>query len=186
MSDKNERYYQAYLQHNHISRRGLLRGIFNAGQKAQQQIQQEVYQRACARPPQAVAEPHFLQRCTGCGDCVRACPYGLISLQEGKAQLSIEYCGCDLCGKCTDSCQTGALAREVRSDTELRPHFHRLCAQQQGKRCDFCRQACSTQAIAFDSTTRQMTLNSEHCNGCGECKIACPTHHIELKLAIPA
>ncbi|TNG96106.1 ferredoxin-type protein NapF, partial [Pasteurellaceae bacterium USgator41] len=44
MTKKNERYYQAFLQHNHISRRGLLRGVFNAGQKAQQQISSEVYQ----------------------------------------------------------------------------------------------------------------------------------------------
>lgn len=184
MADKNERYYQAYLQHNHISRRGLLRGIFNAGQKAQQQISQAMYQRAATRPPQAVAEPLFMQNCTGCGDCVVACPYGLIQIQDQKAVLQIDYCACDHCGKCTEQCQTGALSSEVRSDTELRPHFHRLCLQQQGRNCQFCRMACAVNAIRFDADSKKMLLDNELCNGCGECKLSCPTHHIELNLSI--
>ncbi|KGQ71550.1 hypothetical protein OA57_00315 [Chelonobacter oris] len=182
MAEKNERYYQAFMQHNHVSRRGLLRGIFHAGQKAQRQISREPYRRNAPRPPQAVAEPLFLQNCTACGDCVAACPYGLIQIQDQKAVLEIEYCNCDLCGKCSDSCQSGALSREVRSDTGLRPHFHRLCLQQQGRNCAFCRQSCTQHAITFDAGSQKMQLNTELCNGCGECKIRCPSHYIDLKL----
>lgn len=184
MNEKNERYYQAFMQHNHVSRRGLLRGIFNAGQKAQQQIRAEVYQRSAARPPQAVAEPLFIQRCTRCGDCVRHCPYGLLQIYEQQVVLEIEYSACDLCGKCTESCQSGALAHEVRPDTELRPHFDRLCLQQRGKTCEFCRDSCPQQAISFDFTSQTMQLNHQSCNGCGECKISCPSHHITLQLSV--
>ncbi|TNH03915.1 ferredoxin-type protein NapF [Testudinibacter sp. TR-2022] len=180
MSGKNERYYQAFLQHNHISRRGLLRGVFNAGQKAQQQISSEVYQRQATRPPQAVAEPLFLKFCNGCGDCVSACPYGLIRLQNQKAVLEIDFCSCDLCGKCTETCQTGALHHEVRSDTELRPHFSYLCLRQKGRSCTLCETSCATNAISFDRASQKIILDSERCNGCGECKIRCPSSYIDL------
>ncbi|TNH09964.1 hypothetical protein FHQ25_06595 [Testudinibacter sp. TR-2022] len=34
----------------------------------------------------------------------------------------------------------------------------------------------------FLSTMPQKTiLDSERCNGCGECKISCPSYYIELK-----
>ncbi len=182
MTKKNERYYQAFMQHNQISRRGLLRGIFNAGQKAQQQISNEIYQRQAPRPPQAVAEPLFLKNCTGCGDCVSVCPYGLIRIQGQKAMLEIDFCACDHCGKCTDICQTGALSRQVRSDTELRPHFSHLCIRQQGRHCTFCETACTPQAISFDASSKKMRLDEQRCHGCGECKISCPSHYIALKV----
>ncbi|SMB80218.1 ferredoxin-type protein NapF [Pasteurella testudinis DSM 23072] len=181
-SGKNERYYHAFMQHNHISRRGLLRGVFNAGQKAQQQIETEIYQRQAPRPPQAVAEPLFLKHCNGCGDCVSACPYGLISIQAQKAVLEIDFCSCDLCGKCTDACQTGALTPQVRADSELRPHFGHLCLRQKGRSCSLCETGCPVNAITFDSSHRKMQVDPQRCNGCGECKIRCPSHYIELKL----
>lgn len=47
------------------------------------------------------------ERCTGCGSCVEACPYGMIRLPEGGAAMK-----CDLCGgdpACVKECEPGAL-----------------------------------------------------------------------------
>ncbi|RLG48404.1 MAG: electron transfer flavoprotein subunit alpha [Thermoproteota archaeon] len=47
------------------------------------------------------------EKCTGCGACVSACPYGCITLVEGKATID-ESC-CQLCGVCISACTEGAL-----------------------------------------------------------------------------
>lgn len=47
-----------------------------------------------------------LEKCTGCGSCVPACPFGLIDLVEDKAQIKE---GCNLCGACRDSCSFEAI-----------------------------------------------------------------------------
>ena len=183
MSGKDERYYQAFMQHNYISRRGLLRGLFSGGQKAQRQAQQDVYRRAAARPPQALPEPLFVQRCTGCGDCITVCPYGLISVQQNKAQINIDFSACDMCAQCTQACATGALSPTQAFHTGFIPHVSHLCIRQKGSNCPFCENACSTKAISFDTIHHKLQLNLSACNGCGECQISCPHHYIELLLS---
>ncbi|MEG9533343.1 ferredoxin-type protein NapF [Mannheimia indoligenes] len=179
---KDERYYAAYLEYNRISRRGLFRALIGGGQKAQAESAAELLKRAVARPPFAVAEPLFLKSCNGCGDCVSACPYGLILLKEGKASLEIDFSACDLCGKCAEVCSTGALALNVPPDTGLRPNVDLSCVRQYHQSCLFCETACKTSALSFNSTTRKMQLDNEKCNGCGECKTACPHNYINLAL----
>jgi Fe-S-cluster-containing dehydrogenase component len=47
------------------------------------------------------------RKCDGCGDCVDACPYGMIQQYASKVAYK-----CDLCGgnpACVDECQFGAL-----------------------------------------------------------------------------
>jgi heterodisulfide reductase subunit A len=43
-----------------------------------------------------------VERCSGCGECVLACPYTAIELVEGRAQVSETLCkGCGICvGHC--------------------------------------------------------------------------------------
>lgn len=47
------------------------------------------------------------EECTGCGNCLGACPFGAISLSGGIAV--IDYDKCTLCGACIDSCAFGAI-----------------------------------------------------------------------------
>ena len=46
--------------------------------------------------------------CTGCGDCVEACPAGAISLMDGRAHIA--EARCTGCGSCADACPQGAIA----------------------------------------------------------------------------
>jgi len=44
--------------------------------------------------------------CTGCGRCVKWCPFGAIEVVEGKAQIQVN---CTLCGSCVQACELGAI-----------------------------------------------------------------------------
>ncbi len=56
-----------------------------------------------------------VEKCTGCGLCVKVCPFGAIAILEGKASIGP---GCTLCGSCVKACPAGAISI---SRGELKP-----------------------------------------------------------------
>jgi ferredoxin len=48
------------------------------------------------------------KKCTGCGDCIPACPEGALQVIDGKARL-ISDLFCDGLGACVGNCPTGAM-----------------------------------------------------------------------------
>ncbi|OOF60154.1 ferredoxin-type protein NapF [Rodentibacter myodis] len=166
---KNEAYYQAYLSHHQISRRGLFRSLFAAGELVEDKFHRTL-------PPFAARKDLFDVACNGCGECVSACPNGLIRLAQHQAVLEIDYASCDFCGKCAKACPTKALHPSFAADTFLRPQFSSDCLIKQHQPCTDCQTSCPQQAIS-----PTLTVNSEVCNGCGECKIACFANAITLK-----
>ena len=46
--------------------------------------------------------------CTGCGDCIKVCPFDALSLKNGKAIVMNN--ACRLCGICMNACNFGAMA----------------------------------------------------------------------------
>ena len=56
--------------------------------------------------PQLVSD-----KCTYCGECVTACPPGVITLEEksGEKTLLLSYCGCIFCGRCEEVCRYDAV-----------------------------------------------------------------------------
>ncbi len=47
------------------------------------------------------------EKCTGCGDCVEACPSNAVQLKEEKAEVGAD--DCIDCGACVDACTNGAM-----------------------------------------------------------------------------
>jgi len=63
-----------------------------------------------------------LDKCTGCGDCVPACPFGLLEVVDDKVQLKE---GCNLCGACQDACDFEAILIEAVPETAVVSDSHR-------------------------------------------------------------
>ena len=48
--------------------------------------------------------------CTGCGTCTDVCPVEAISMEDGKAVISL---GCNDCGACPRVCPEGAIRKKT-------------------------------------------------------------------------
>ena len=65
-----------------------------------------------AAPPGFRGKPElFPDKCTYCGECVKACPAGVIWFigNENKKELTLSCCGCIFCGRCEEVCPSGAI-----------------------------------------------------------------------------
>lgn len=51
-----------------------------------------------------------LEKCTGCGSCVDACPSEALSMEDEK--VKVDQDACIDCGACLDECPVEALSLE--------------------------------------------------------------------------
>ncbi|MDR3432356.1 MAG: ferredoxin-type protein NapF [Rouxiella aceris] len=181
---RDARYYRAWMSVRTISRRALFRSLLQPGKQALLPAPTtQVWRRQVPRPPQAVVEPLFLQRCDGCGDCVQACAYGIIYLEQQKAQLQVDYADCNLCADCTRACSKDALDATLPMDTGLRPVISSQCLGRLDDGCRMCEIACPGSAIFFNQH-HQPVVKNDQCTGCGKCKFVC--YHGAITLTIKA
>ncbi len=154
------------------------------------------------RPPGALREPDFLERCVRCGECMKVCTTG--GLQPTLLEAGLEgiwtpvlvprigYCeyNCTLCGQV---CPTGAIQklpaeqkRKVRiglatiDKSRCLPYAH-------ATPCIVCQEVCPTpvKAIWFERAAalarsgaavevKQPRVDLDLCIGCGICEAKCP------------
>lgn len=139
------------------------------------------------RPPGAVEEALFLERCTRCNDCAKACPHHSIQFdrRDGSPVIFPDQEPCHLCEEfpCIAACATDALMpvgapREVRMG--LAVVSHRLCMASQG--CHACVSQCPTRALSLDFSDMRLVVAKDCCVGCGLCEQICKT--VNDKIAI--
>jgi ferredoxin-type protein NapG len=132
------------------------------------------------RPPGAVEETLFLDRCTRCGDCLPACPYHSIKNDpaNGYPVIFANESPCYLCDDfpCIAACATDALLPvEDRGEIRMGEAVlnQRDCTADQG--CRFCLAKCPVEALSIDFIDPYPIVDKGKCVGCGICEQVCST-----------
>lgn len=154
------------------------------------------------RPPGALIEQEFLQRCIRCAECIQVCITN--GLQPAFLESGLEgifspyllarsgYCefNCTLCGQV---CPTGAISSLELEQKHKAKIGHawfdkNICLPfAKGIPCIVCEEHCPTsdKAIKFNQvvvtnqqgvsvTVKQPYIVDAHCTGCGICENKCP------------
>jgi len=136
------------------------------------------------RPPGALApDALFLEKCTGCGDCLPACPPGSIlrlETADGGMIPAIHPAvrPCYLCPAlpCVASCTAAALV-DPGAPEQARLGLARVdprrCVTFRGETCDRCIAICPVPEAIRAIAGRPLVASSA-CTGCGLCEQCCP------------
>jgi ferredoxin-type protein NapF len=141
------------------------------------------------RPPWARVEADFTARCDRCGDCLTACPEGVIRPGSGGfPEMGFDARGCSLCGECVSACGGKALTGDPAKDApwDLNAAIGAGCLAHKGVVCRSCGEACAESAIRFRlrvGGAAEPLLDREACTGCGWCVGVCPVGAIEIARA---
>lgn len=153
------------------------------------------------RPPGAVAEAEFLQRCVRCAECMKVCiglalqpalfEAGPVGLWTPLLVPRFGYCeyNCTLCGQV---CPTGAIApldlkRKQKAVIGIAVFDKNRCLPfAKGIECLVCEEHCPTgdkaivfedKAVLIDGEVRRLKFPrviDKLCIGCGICETKCP------------
>jgi len=155
-----------------ISRAQFLRGDFRGD-------------RTAVRPPWAVSEKSFFERCNSCGDCINACPTHILQPARGHfPAVDFKHGECTFCRACLEACHTGALRADIAdAPWTVRAVIGDGCLTKHGVICRTCGEQCESRAIRFRPAVGRVSqpeLSIEQCNGCGACVAPCPANALSL------
>jgi ferredoxin-type protein NapG len=147
------------------------------------------------RPPGAIEESQFLEKCTRCTDCIEACPYDSIrrigpEFGEAAGTPAIIYndTPCYICPDmpCIASCETEALLPIERHEARMGTATidYNNCWQAMNQPCDYCVTKCPLKSDAISMDEIQLPrVDTNGCVGCGVCAYLCPGDAITIVAA---
>lgn len=150
------------------------------------------------RPPGALAEALFVERCAHSAQCVSACPVQAIQILgnddpslDGTPYIDPRIQACVVCEDlaCMQACPSGALQRvprhliqmgvaELRRDT---------CLRSDGEDCQICVEKCpiGSEALEIPYHGADVEVKTDGCVGCGVCEMYCPTEPRAIVIRSP-
>jgi ferredoxin len=160
------------------------------------------YNSVLIRPPGAVSEDEFLERCVRCGECMKVCPTNVIQptfLEAGLegiwspvVKTGMSYCEYK-CKMCMEVCPTEAIVNMTLGDKQkvkiglAHIDVNRCLPYAYARPCQVCEEHCPlpekaiwleevtvTNASGNRLTVKQPHVNAELCIGCGICENKCP------------
>lgn len=134
------------------------------------------------RPPWST-EPRIRDACTSCGDCLRACPEGILRPgRAGTPVVDFDLGACTFCKACAEACPEDVFDLTDRAWT-LAVEIRAACLLNSGVHCRSCTDACDTAALRFDlsaGAVGRIAVDPGACTGCGACLPVCPVSAIGL------
>ena len=127
----------------------------------------------------------FAELCTGCGDCIAACPEGIIRRGDaGLPGIDFAKAGCSFCGACAEACpeQLFDLTRDPVWDLKIT--ISEDCLTEKQVVCQSCRDVCDVGAITFAPAIGRVAspmIDDSCCTACGACVSSCPVGAISLE-----
>ena len=114
--------------------------------------------------------------CIGLGDCVAACSFDAISIQDGKVIICEDLCGG--CGSCAAICPKSVIKivpkaqkpKVLCSNCHKGPTVVKVCSTS-CIACGMCVKACENEAITLENNVA--IINPDKCINCGKCKDVC-------------
>jgi ferredoxin-type protein NapF len=182
--------------------------IFSLGFKFRAKEGKNQDEEGLIRPPAALREDKFLNRCIRCGNCMKVCPtnglqpvllgLGLQGLWTPHLVPEIGWCeyNCTLCGSV---CPTGAiphlaLFKKQKVKLGLAKIDSDLCLPIKDKKeCIVCEEHCPVPQKAIKLKPEivegeillKPEVDEELCIGCGICQTKCPTRPIRAIRIFP-
>ncbi len=119
--------------------------------------------------------------CLGCGDCVAACPFDALHLDDKTGLPAVDWERCVGCGKCAATCPRSII--EIIPRREDGEYWVSCMNRDKGpvaiRECDAacigcgkCMRVCDRKAVTV--TGMLAFINQEACIACGKCMEACP------------
>lgn len=134
------------------------------------------------RPPGAIAEHRFLNDCTRCDACLKACPPSAIvhapdrfRKAAGTPMIDPMRQPCTMCPDtpCVAACDPGVLSPDIPVKMGTASVSTVSCLAHNGSFCTVCSEHCPVEN-AIDLDMGRPTVNAEACTGCGVCQFVCP------------
>ncbi len=124
--------------------------------------------------------------CLGCGDCVAACQFDAIHMNEETGIPEVDEEKCVACGACVKACPRHII--ELRKKGVKGRRVYVSCMNKEkgavAKKgcavacigCGKCQKECKFEAITIENNLSYIDFNK--CRLCRKCVEACPTHAI--------
>lgn len=147
------------------------------------------------RPPGAVDNKKFLSLCTGCDECVKACPHYSIrklnkdfDIADGTPIVVPEKTPCYLCDDfpCIRACKEGALKGvSNKEDVKMGKAYinNSNCMAWGAQFCEHCVRSCPVSGAIYLDEGKPI-VRRDRCVGCGICENICNTVNQPLAVKV--